>query len=320
MLMRGGSRCIYIVAILMLPFFVLSSPLASGIMGYDINARVDSSVWSLHRSTTNLTFICDDNVSGSGKFSRLSNLQDLAGHAKDESSYSLNGSLEYIEKVRFLINEGKVIIKADINEYEIPFDADASQDSESGGINITNNSANIIVDEQWPSSFIDYKSMKYSGSGIRTKDIYCNNGDEVSTSFYSTELQKESLYRAAVNRTMISAQITPEAVKEDRNMNKTSIFILNSFSEGPSVNLEFSRSMPYSESGRFGRMTPNVLISEDYSGSQLIRLKVGMNESVLSPSDDGLQWLPCCSEANQSFSDEHLDAQDIFDCSCFKRV
>ena len=83
--------------------------------------------------------------------------------------------------------------------------------------------------------------MKYSGPGIRTRDTYYHEGDEVSTSFYSTELAKESLYRAAINRTIIQASITPKGVKEERSMNKTSTFVLNSYSLGPNVNLRIQQ-------------------------------------------------------------------------------
>lgn len=299
---------------------LLSLPLSCAKMGYDINAYARSpdgtSAWSLHRSTSNLSYFCDENVSGSGKFSRLSHLRGLAGHMKDESSYALNGSFELEDKFRFLSKEGKVIIKANAYDY----DSESSQDSDSELSNISESSVNITIDERWPSALIDFKSMKYSGPGIRTRDTYCHEGDEVSTSFYSTKLAKESLYRASINRTIIQASITPKGVKEERSMNKTSTFVLNSYSLGPNVNLEFSRSRPYSESNRFGRTTPDILISQDYAGEQTITLKVGMNESAIIPLEDKYEWIPCCNYENQSIFDEHLDISEIFDCTCFKSI
>lgn len=317
--------CIYLG---MLGLVLLSLPLSSAKMGYDINAYANSpegsSTWSLHRSTSNLSYFCDENVSGSGKFSRLSHLQGLAGHKKDESSYSLNGSLELEDKFRFISKEGKVIIKANIYEYEFPIDSASNSDSGSETGNITDNFVDITVDERWPSSLIDFKYIWYSGSGIRTRDAYYHNGDKVSTSFYSSELAKESLYKAAINRTIIHAHLTPEGVKEDRSMNKTSTFVLNSDSNGSNVDLEFSRSLPYSESNRFGRMEPYILISKDYAGRQKIRLKVGMNESTVIPLldsyEDSYEGLPCCNWENQSPLDEHLDTREIFDCTCFKSI
>ena len=319
--MSGRSRCNCINLIIIILIIIISFPLTSALMGYDINARVNSSTWSIHRSTMNMTFTCDDKVSGSGNFSRSSHLHE-AGHSKDESSYSLNGSIDYQEKVRFLAREGNVTIKANMFEYEYPITSDASPTGEpEEKVNVVDSSASIIVDEQWPSAFIDYKSLKYSGSGVRTRDTYYDNGDKVSTSFQSTQLQRESLFQAVTKRMIISALITPEAVKEERNMNKTSTFVLNSVSEGPSVDLEFSRSQPYKESNRFGRMTPDILISEDYSGRQGISLKVGMNESIFNPFDNETQdWLPCCDEPSQSIFDEHMDMGDIINCSCINKI
>ena len=319
--MINRRECIYLGLLVLI---ILSLPLSCAKMGYDINADASSpdgtSAWSLHRSTSNLSYSCDENVSGSGKFSRLSHLRGLAGHMKDESSYALNGSLELEDKIRFLSKEGKVIIKADAYEYEFPPDSESSQDSNSETPNIPGGSINITVDERWPSALIDFKSMKYSGPGIRTRDTYYHEGDKVSTSFYSTELAKESLYRASINRTIIQASITPKGVKEERSMNKTSTFVLNSDSLGPNVNLEFSRSKPYSESNRFGRTTPYILISEDYAGRQTISLKVGMNESAIIPLEDKFEWIPCCNWENQSHLDGYTDIRKIFDCTCFKSI
>ena len=103
-------------------------------------------------------------------------------------------------------------------------------------------------------------------------------------------------------------------------MNKTSTFVLNSDSLGPNVNLEFSRSKPYSQSNRFGRMTPYILISEDYAGRQRMSLKVGMNESAIIPLEDKYEWIPCCDWENQSYFDGYTDIRKIFDCTCFKSI
>jgi len=162
--------------------------------------------------------------------------------------------------------------------------------------------------------------MKYSGPGIRTRDMYYHEGDKVSTSFYSTELAKESLYKAAINRTIIQASITPKGAKVERSMNKTSTFVLNSYSLGPNANLEFSRNKPYIESNRFGRITPYIQISEDYAGRQRISLKVGMNESAIIPLEDQYEWLPCCLWENHSSIDGMQDLRKIFDCTCFKSI
>ena len=322
--MINRRECIYLGLLVLI---TLSLPISCAKMGYDINAYASSpdgtSTWSLHRSTSNLSFFYDEYISSneSGKFSRLSHLRGLAGHMKDESTYALNGNLEKLEgKFRFLSKEGKVIIKADAYEYEFPPDSESSPDSNSEPPNIPGGSVNITIDERWPSALIDFRSMKYSGPGIRTRDTYYHEGDEVSTSFYSTELAKESLYRSAINRTIIQASITPTGVKEERSMNKTSTFVLNSDSIGPNVNLEFSRSRPYSESKRFGRTTPDILISQDYAGEQTITLKVGMNESAIIPLEDKFEWIPCCNYENQSIFDGHMDIREIFDCTCFKSI
>lgn len=319
--MSGKSRynCLKPVIIVML-IIIISFPLASAIMGYDINAKVDSSTWSIHRSTRDLTFTYEDKVSGIGNFSRLSHLHDIGGQSKDESSYSLNGSIDCQEKLRFLSKEGIVNIRANLLEYKYPTDVSPAGEPE-GKVNVVDSSGSITVDEHWPSVFADYKSLKYSGSGIRTRDTYYNNGDKFSTSFQSTQLKRESLFRGIMKRMLISASITPVAVKEERSMNKTSTFALNSVSEGSGVNLEFSKSEPYGESDRFGRVTPYSMISEDYSGKQGISLKVGMNESFYNPYDNETnEWLPCCDDPYQSIFNDHMNMGDVFNCSCFEEI
>ena len=264
---------------------------SSATMGYDINARVDSQSWTLHRHTLNMNFISNGNVSGSGNFSTRSHLQDLAGLMAEESSYSLNGSLSYEEKVRYVSKEGPVKIVADINEYDLDNSEDGGSSQEPIDIK---NSAKIDVDERWPAYFANLKSIEYVGSGIRSREAYNNNGDMVSSNFDSSHLNKRSLFKSNINRTIIHALITPQGVFEDRQMNKTSSFILISKSIGALANLEISRSNFDGGPTRFGRITPDIMISQDYSGSQAINLKVEMKDSVMPPLELASEWLECC--------------------------
>ena len=118
--MINRRECIYLGLLVLI---ILSLPLSCAKMGYDINAYASSpdgtSVWSLHRSTSNLSYFCDENsrLRILVNFQGMSHLRGLAGHMKDESTYALNGTLEKLEgKFRFLSKEGKVIIKADAYE------------------------------------------------------------------------------------------------------------------------------------------------------------------------------------------------------------
>lgn len=301
--------------------FVLLVPTSSAIMGYDIIAKVDSTTWELHRFTNNLNFKFDGNVSGTGNFSRSSHIRELAGMDTDESDYSLNGSIEYVDKIRYLSADGPVVVKADLQEYR--YDDPDQLDNMTANPVLILSSADIEVDEHWPVNYAIYKFIKYKGDGIRTSGKYNNNGNIASVSYYSQKLLLEDLYKATLNRTYITARLEPTGVIENWESNRTSSFTLRSESNGSSTHLEFSRNSFYSEGTRFGRPKVDALVSEDYSGHHLINLKVKMSDYFLKP-DEEESWLDCCSggyltlpsfyrSGDQGFG---YDATSVFDCTC----
>ena len=190
-------------------------------------------------------------------------------------------------------------------------------------------SADINIEETWPAAYANYKKISYQGPNIRTKEIYENNGDIVTSSIDSWKLDKESLYQTALNRTYISARVTPTLVAEDRAMNKSSFYALRMDSTGSLTHLGFARrQLGFKTQSKGVQRNPDVFVSEDYVGQQSITLKVNMGDFVYRNRDDD-EWLPCSCG---SVLDEIIAQPDyfkgskgfgynvrpIFDCTCPK--
>ncbi|MFZ0035597.1 MAG: hypothetical protein WAK60_11505, partial [Sedimentisphaerales bacterium] len=119
-----------------------------------------------------------------------------------------------------------------------------------------------------------------------------NNGDVVASYIDSWKLNKASLYRTYINRTLIDANITPSGVLLDKSQNKSSSYILGMQSTGSLTHIDVAqRSSAALKYGRGNEIANGI--SEDYRGQQSISLKVGMNGYIIKQPTEQIDWLPC---------------------------
>jgi hypothetical protein len=272
----GGIRLCIMVFLLL----ILIYPSAAR-MGYDILASAGGPAFELHHSTKYMSFSLDSNVRGTGNFSRLNSITNITGvSAKEATSCTRNGSLNYSEQIRLVTKEGPVLVTASLASYDLSEQPDNLKFSDL---------AYITVDEQWPTSFVDMKKIAYKGHGIRTRERYGNNGDVVATSLTSWTLSKDTLYRASNNRTIILASLTPKEVEVDVAANRSSYYGLRMFTIGELTNLDVSkRASSGKEAGR---------VTQDYRGTQTMNLVIKMNDLVVKPPLEDY-WLECCPDGS----------------------
>ncbi len=252
--------------------------ISCGKMGYDIEANVDSSTWSIHRSTQDLDFFSQGTVVGVGNFSKSSKIEGSTGiNSREQSSSTKQGNLSLAEQTILLSREGSVVVKTKL--------ASGSNTTTNASQVSVRESARIEIDESWPTYFASYKKISYLGPGLRSSERYYNDGEIVSLYSDSWKLSKESLYRAHVNRTLVAVNITPGYVFEERSANRSSYYAMDFDSIGSSTRLDIQNR------GSYGR--PLQSISQEYVGQQKIAMKVEMSESIVLP-DGNESWLDCC--------------------------
>jgi hypothetical protein len=250
-------------------------------MGYDIIASAGGPTFEVHRETKYMSFSLDGTVRGSGNFSRLDSITEQGVTAKEATSCTKNGSLDYSEQISLATREGPVIVTVNLNSYNLT--------NQTGGPLKIKESAHITVDEQWPIGFANYKRIAYSGKLIRTRERYENNGDVVATAINSWDLSKESIYRVSNNRTVTFASITPVEVKVDVASNKSSYYALGLKTTGELTNLNVIQRDPSQEIAHW--------VNEDYRGAQNMNVAIKMNSIYLNPPQDQ-GWLDCCSSGS----------------------
>ena len=316
---RGLGR-----AILFLLAFSLLVGLSMATIGYTIDAKVGGSAFHISRQTHNLTFSVDGNISGSGNFSRYSQIKNVAGIKSNERSSAIRGgNLSLNEKERLKTIEGPVTILLELQsgtqDVTVP---DPTDPSKFIVVPLVAEYAKINIDEIWPSAYANYKKMSYLGPIVRNSEHYENNGDLVTTSIDSWKLDKESLYRANINRTVIDVDMTPSQVQVDRAMNRSSFYALNMESTGSLTHLGIARKESHSASKGANTRDPDILVSEDFAGQHHLTLKIAMDESVLKKKEED-SWLPCCSGGylDMNKADQMgLGSDSIFNCSCAQPI
>lgn len=286
MAIKTNNQIIFIALIIGLIYI----PISDARMGYEVSARVNSTQWSIDRSTQDMDFEIDGSVSGNGSFSKLAHIQNFVGIESHELSSSSNGSLVYEEIMKLKSREGSFIIGATVKS--------KANESTNESVNVSSDeSINIKIDERWPAAFFNHKKISYLGPGIRTRENYRNNGDVVETSINSWKLNKESMYEAQVNRSITSVNITSSGVIERKSGNKTSRYNLYLDTIGSSSELNVLR---LDEMG-----VPKLAIAQDYIGSVRMNLGITMNDMIILPvSNETQDWLECCnaSEAEKSLN------------------
>jgi len=244
-------------------------PLCDAEIGYYVDARVNSTSWSIERSTRDLSCHITGSVSGYGSFSKLTHIQNFVGIESRELSSSSSGNLSYDEILMLQSSEGPVAVGTKLKSESIE----------------SINDILIDIDERWPTRFANYKKISYLGPGIRTRESYLNNGDVVETSIDSWRLTKESAYQAHINRTVTSVNITADDVGESISSNRSSRYGLALETIGSSTRLDVMR---LDESGE-----PKLRISQDYLGEERMNLNITMCDYVPSTEEEN-NWLECC--------------------------
>lgn len=274
-LMKDG-QVLAVVVVVSLVFLALPS---FGKMGYDVVAQVGGSTFEIHRSTQDFNYESKESINGSGLFSRYSHLEGLGGlDVREDTSTTKPSKFEVKSRLQLKSREGpvKFTVKA------------------GGGINTSYNDSNIIlpdsshleIDERWPTYFMLSKKINYFGRGIRTRERYENNGDVVDSSVWSWKLSQDSLYRAHINRSLVSVDIQPEGVEMVKRGNKSSMYKLNLKSVGSLVHLGVFKQGDENSS--------EVFFSGDYTGEQKMAVRVDMNESLITPDEDLEVGMGCC--------------------------
>ena len=270
--------------------FYLFIPSANGIMGYDISARVNDSTLEIHRSIQEMKFNSAGLVDGFGNFSRYSSIEGFSGiRAHEVSSSPRPGRIGYADQLALRMGEGPVQIKAMLQSNVIHSGDDANL-NESQSQNMAISEYGIIeVDEKWKAFMGSRKRILYSGPGMRAEEIYENNGDYMKSSLESWELSRESLYQTALNRTLISANLTAQGVNMNHYSNKSTVFMLDHRSVGRNTHIDIRRINRPNEAEE-----AECRITEDYIGQQNINMSLNMGDWIMRLDDDR-GWLDCCS-------------------------
>ncbi len=265
--------------------FYLLIPSASGIMGYDISARVNDSSLDISRSIQEMKFNSAGLVDGFGNFSRFNSIEGFAGiRAHELSSSARPGRLGYADQLTLRTGEGPVQITARLHS-NVLYSGNDSDLIESQKLAVSEYGT-IEVDEKWSAFFGSRRKILYSGPGMRMVESYENNGDYMKSSLESWELSRESLYQTALNRTLISTNLTAQGIDMDQNSNKSTIFRLDHRSVGRNTRFDIGRTdRPAEVESR---------ISEDYIGQQNITISLDMGDWIMKLDDDQ-GWLDCCS-------------------------
>jgi hypothetical protein len=291
--MRRKSIYVKVLWVLLIAFCIMP-PLSYANMGYDIVATVDSTTWEIHRSIQSLTFSSEGYVLGHGNSSRFNRIRGFGGIESDEQSHTKKGQLGYGERQILMTREGPVTITINAMETTFPeVDEEAITDTEKFKVE---NSANIIIDENWLSYFANYKKVAYVGEGINSREKYENNGDVVATDIESWVLSKESMFQASLNRTYIKTDITPGNIDEKIYQNKSSTYNLKLNSTGPLAHLGVINQQKYEN---YGRATHDTGISEDYMGQIEMALNISMGQHFSNLDSESIgSWLDCCFDGN----------------------
>ena len=134
------------------------------------------------------------------------------------------------------------------------------------------------------------KVLFYQGKGIGGAELFDNNGDISTTKEDSWKFSRNSSYRAGVSRTLVKATLKPGNINVDRQ-NRSTNFKLGMSSIGVLTHVGVMRE---EESRKYGRVSDDIAISEDYMGQHTITLNITMGQSFRQPDLTDLPWLECC--------------------------
>jgi hypothetical protein len=246
-----------------------------GKTGYNIDVSVGGTAWHISRFAENMSFNNYENITGAGNFSRYNHVNGISDFGFTEKSSAVRGGdISLDQQTRFFSREGPVAIGYTLNSAA---SGTTSQPKLS-------ESAEVKIDEVWPFYFINYKNLHYVGHGIknpiRNSEMYDNNGDVIATSSDSYSLQKESVYASFNNRTLITTDVYPYGVVEDRASNKSSSYVLSMKSIGSLSSLDVVQGRPSDEAGTKLTDDAAAQISQDYRGLVNMNLRIASKQNV----------------------------------------
>ncbi len=211
--------------------------------------------------------------------------------------------------------------------------------SDSFYVTLTKESGSPIVEidfaEQWPVLLKSSKLVLYDGEQINDAEYFGNNLDYAGSSFlYSSQLAKEShagMLLRRMNSTVIVTNSTVEAgnLKESLTLaefmpSMEMLYQLYAENNGTSELKHRLASSSYDfKSGTYPAISEGV---EWYTGNYTI-LRSLYTRSDYKKSNDTEQeedWYPCCFAGQSSAdiisrSNPEKNADDVFDCSCFRQ-
>lgn len=284
----AGVISAIVILILLIPI-----GLPIGDMGYNIQASVGDTAWSIGRYTNQLSFSFNDSIYGKGNISRYRNIEPNSDlNYLERSSVVRNGSLSLSEALVSKVVEGPVSISYGMKSVINSSDQELNREYEQ-----------INIEESWPFFFIDHKGIKYAGPGIRTLERYESLGDSISSYSDSWNLNKESAFRTLNNRTKISVNLTPQGLIRERYSNKKLSYELGVESTGSKEELDVIRTVPFDERSNFKPGNIIARINQEYVGQVKMQLSIESNETVpykrdilnnslYNISEDN--YLPCC--------------------------
>jgi hypothetical protein len=148
----------------------------------------------------------------------------------------------------------------------------------------------------------------------------------VTGSVDSWKLNKESLFKAYLNKTVIRVDLTPSSVVERRFYNKSSSYRLGLQTTGDHASLGVVRNKHFNASSRFGRTETENQIHQEYIGNLNMSLAIKMDDYIIINTPDD-EWLPSCcfggyltmptyyQKGSKGFGS---NVKDVFDCTCWR--
>ncbi len=301
-----------------LAFIIILATISSASADYwQSSIGTNSSSWSIHRQSGNMTFIQSSLVEGkiapiefrgvllSPYSSYYSEIKANDVQLRERTS-ALEGDYRSEEETRLWSN------------IEDEIDIDYVKPS---GTNVYT----FSFREKWPVSLTSRRTLEYSGRQINDRDFEGNNMDFAGSNLlYNSKLFKDRsavMWLEKMNATVLatddsilSAEFMPtKYLGYQIQTNTTGIADLRYKQAGSQYNVKRYDYPPLSES------------DERYYGTYALSRKIEMRSQYphyneTDDETDDYEWLPCCSWHDPSLDYQHGCSVDmIFNCSCKPR-
>ncbi|HWQ19695.1 MAG TPA: hypothetical protein VN455_07940 [Methanotrichaceae archaeon] len=238
-----------------------SSCISEAKMGYDIAVNVNGLHWSRSQSTEFLNLRMDSACNGVGNSSKYVKITGLAGIGMKDTTHSSKGKLISEER----LNLSSYWVSTDIEE----------------SYNISTHQFIADINETMPTFLSDENSLVYQGDGIYSRNLYQNNGDDISTDYLGSYLSKAIRYAGIYKNAKIHTVVGPTSVDETVFKNEAWAFRLSSESDTYS-------GLRYK--GKDG------ILDDSYAGAFKVEEKMlkGFDFSTTEFEEKSEGWLECC--------------------------